>query len=488
MRVYRADIRVTSTYTPRHQRSTDHCHPQRQVTLKTTIHIGLHKSGTTTLQTSWRGAFSSTSDPWFPAFENSTAPGHHEAAWSIATTQRGSIDLGLEYARLLDRGIIEIEDVVSEAHSRGVEHLLISSEELSRITTSEGSRFKSLLNSDDVTILLTITRPVHRWYSAWQELVKAGLAETPEESEDKICIMTLLEDGKLEALLHAIPADRVVVRIVRTDPYEPEFAEQVSSVLGIYLPEALNPHLTTNTSFGANVELLRRLNANNESIAIDPSSLEARLRELEHPDAQHSTEFSTQDGYDLPQNFAEIARAEQRLLRHLDETSVIELHDPHDQLARWDDVTPPRWVEEIAQRSWPIVSDPSMSASDLAWRARIVLACTKRNNAEEQHRLALEIASQHEELVRALHHSEALEAELGRAAQHSATLETELDRAAQHLATLEADNAEMSYRSTRLTEELEELRPYSERPSLAIRVFFRNLWPALRSRILGQPD
>ena len=456
--------------------------------MKITIHIGLHKSGTTTLQTAWRAAFSSTSDPWFPAFENSTAPGHHETAWTIAATQRGSIDLGLEYSRLLDRGVIEIEDVVSEAHSRGVEHLLISSEELSRLTTSEGARLKGLLDSDDVTILLTITRPVHRWYSAWQEMIKAGLAETPEDSEDKICIMTMLEDGRLEALLRAIPANRVVVRIVRTDPYEPEFAEQVSSVLGICLPESPSPHLTTNTSFGANVELLRRLNAANEPIAIDPSSLQARLHELEHPDAQQSTEFSTQDGYDLPTNFAEIARAEQRLLRHLDEISVIELHDPHEQLARWDDVTPPRWVEEITQRSWPIVSDSSMSPSDLAWRARIVLACNKRNHAEALDRLALQMASQHEELVRALHHSEAVEAELDRAAQHSATLETELDRAAQHSATLEADNAEMSYRSTRLTEELEELRPYSERPSLAIRVFFRNLWPALRSRILGQPD
>jgi hypothetical protein len=475
MRVYRADIRVASTYTPRHRRSTDHrLPPQRQVTLKITIHIGLHKSGTTTLQTAWRAAFSSTSDPWFPAFENSTAPGHHETAWTIAATQRGSIDLGLEYSRLLDRGVIEIEDVVSEARSNGVEHLLISSEEISRITASEGARLKGLLDSDDVTILLTITRPVHRWYSAWQELVKAGLAETPEDSEDKICIMTLLEDGRLEALLRAIPADRVVVRIVRTDPYEPDFAGQVSSVLGIYLPESPSPHLTTNTSFGANVELLRRLNAANEPITIDPSSLQARLRELEHPDARHSTDFSTQDGYDLPQNFAEIARAEQRLLRHLDEISVIELHDPHEQLSRWDDVTPPRWVEEITQRSWPIVIDSSMSSSDLAWRARIVLACNKRNHAEALDRLALQMASQHEELVRALQHSEAVEAELVHAAQHSATLE--------------ADNAEMSYRSTRLTEELEELRPYSERPSLAIRVFFRNLWPALRSRILGQPD
>jgi len=361
---------------------------------------------------------------------------------------------------LLDRGVIEIEEVVSEARLRGAEHLLISSEELSRITTSEGARLKGLLDSDDVTILLTITRPAHRWYSAWQELVKSRLAETPEDSADKICTMTLLEDGRLEALLRAIPADRVVVRIVRTDPYEPDFAEQISSVLGIYLPEAPSPQLTTNTSFGANVELLRRLNAANESIAIDPSSLEARLHELEHPDARQSTEFSMQDGYDLPQNFAEIARGEQRLLRHLDETSVIELHDPHEQLARWDDITPPRWVEEIAQRSWPILSDPSMSPSDLAWRARIVLACTKRNHAEEQSRLALKIASQHEELVRARQHSEALE----------------------------ADHAEMSYRSTRLTEELKELRPYSERPSLAIRVFFRNLWSALRSRILGQPD
>jgi hypothetical protein len=35
---------------------------------------------------------------------------------------------------------------------------------------------------------------------------------------------------------------------------------------------------------------------------------------------------------------------------------------------------------------------------------------------------------------------------------------------------------------------LRDLRPHSERPSLVIRAFVRNLWPALRSRVFGQLD
>ena len=402
-----------------------------------------------------------------------------------------------------------------EAISRGTDHLLISSEELSRITASEGARLRDLLQADYVAILLTITRPVHRWYSAWQELVKNGLAETPADAADDVRVMTVLGQGSLEALLRAIPADRIVVRIVRTEPHELDLPDQVSSALGIDFSASSNVEMPKNTSLGANIELLRRLNAAHESIEIDRAALEAKLRDITQQGPTNHYEFSVQGGYELPANFAEAARSEQLLLQQLADTSVIELHDPHNQLVSWDDLTPPSWVEEIAAQPWPIVADPTLSPEELAWRARIVLASAKADNARALHAAKLQTVTLNEALVRAnkeTHAAKLQSATLNEALvraneeMHSAMVsyetlrdqrtqisilqtstEAAFDELQGKLRELQSYATQLEAESATAHRQVAELRPFSERPSLAARVFLRGLWPALRTRLLSRP-
>jgi hypothetical protein len=81
--------------------------------VKVVLHIGLHKSGTSTIQKAWASAFNRSKRTWYPRLPH--GPSHALVAWWLRDKQ------GVPARRSL-------VDVLAEAGSRRTETLLLSSE------------------------------------------------------------------------------------------------------------------------------------------------------------------------------------------------------------------------------------------------------------------------------------------------------------------------------------------------------------------------
>ena len=87
----------------------------------------------------------------------------------------------------------------------GSGRLLLSSEDLDRARAEDRAGLRSALGDHEVTLVLTATRPVHRWCSGWQTLVRHGLAEYPADATRHVLDFAALRPGRLEELTKLVP-------------------------------------------------------------------------------------------------------------------------------------------------------------------------------------------------------------------------------------------------------------------------------------------
>ena len=149
------------------------------------LHAGLHKSGTTSVQAGWSAAYAEHPDVSYPR-RGHGPPGHHDLFRPLlaAFSEGRAADLAGARARYALRGGKGpgLADVVAAAARRGTGTLLLSSESLDRAVEEDRPRLVEALGEHDLTVVLTATRPVHRWCSGWQTLVKQGLAQYPADA------------------------------------------------------------------------------------------------------------------------------------------------------------------------------------------------------------------------------------------------------------------------------------------------------------------
>jgi hypothetical protein len=344
------------------------------------LHAGLHKSGTTSLQASWNAAYADHRDVWYPRRGDGGPPGHHDLVRPLLTafTEGRDVDLvaaGVAWSLRPKRGE-SLDDVIAAARERGAGTLLLSSEDLDRARQSDRETLDKVLGGEDVTLLLTATRPAHRWCSGWQTLVKHGLAQYPRDAEPLLLDFAALRPGRLSELLDLVPAARRVVRLVRSSPPEPDLAADVAEALGLPDHELAAGRPLQNTSLGTDTEVVLRINR--ADLALGTSRDGKRLlAELRGDGFSYREDPGLAERYALTDAHADGAAAEALWLAS--PGAGIEVLDPHGLLTDWADPTVPEWYAEISRREAVVPAlEPREDRETQLWRVRQERAAYQR--------------------------------------------------------------------------------------------------------------
>ena len=343
--------------------------------MRIVLHAGLHKSGTTSIQGGWKRAYADHGEVWYPppARPARTPPAGAADAARVRRRPRarpgGRASVAFHQQTHRRQRLF---DVVVEAGKRGVGTLLLSSEDLDRAREEDRAGLREALGDHDVTVVLTATRPVHRWCAGWQTLVRHGLAEYPADALRHVVDFAALRPGRLEELANLVPGADCVIRLVRHSPVEPDLAADLAGALG--LPDAqpsgdqeasaevLNPSLGTDT------EVVLRINRADLALGTDRAGTQllARLRGQgflyqEAPELPSATRS--------PRSWLEYAAAEAEWLRDAAFATVL---DPHGVLDTWTDRSVPEWYDNVSRRQ-AVLGDLDAAAADREtqlWRAR----------------------------------------------------------------------------------------------------------------------
>lgn len=342
--------------------------------MRIVLHAGLHKSGSTSVQGSWHAAFSEPGPVWYPKRPADRLPGHHGAIWPLldAYTNVEQADLAWAYyLRGPGAGGQTLDNYVRRAEEAGVEVLLISTEELDRLQASDVPRLREVLGDHEVTFLLTVTRPLQRWCSGWQTMVKHGLAQYPRDAAAHITAYGSLGAGRVEELSQIFGAERSLIRVVRTSPPEEDLPRQLVEALGIAWPEDVELPPIRNVSLGADVEVLRRMNELDLSLGTIEKGGRKRLRQLMETSRGEVAVPGLAERYAPPPEFWAAAEAEQQFLAEGAAAVGVEVLDPHGQLGTWTDKTPSAWYQRISESELeiPDLGTPREDGDQL-WRVR----------------------------------------------------------------------------------------------------------------------
>ena len=349
------------------------------------LHAGLHKSGTTSLQAGWSAAYAEHPDVWYPR-RGKGPPGHHDLfrPLLVAFSEGRAADLAGARARYALGGQQgrTLSEVVADAVARGTGTLLLSSESLDRAVDEDRPQLVDALGGHDLTVVLTATRPAHRWCSGWQTLVKQGLAQYPREAASHVLDFAALRPGRLQALSRVLPAVRRVVRLVRTSPPEPDLAAGLAEALGLPDAARASGQGARNTSLGTDTEVVLRLNRAGLALGASREGREL-LERLRGEGFAHRDDEALADRYALPDDFDRLAADEAAWLEGPAAADGVEVVDPHHALGDWKDLTPPDWYAEISRREAvvPALDEALATAEDLEtqlWRARQELSVHRR--------------------------------------------------------------------------------------------------------------
>ncbi len=332
------------------------------------VHAGLHKSGTTSLQDSWKRAYADHPTVWYPE-PPPGPPGHHRLVRPLlrAFTEGRAPDLLGASVAFQGRGggRQTLADVLEEGRRRAVDTLLLSSEDLDRAHEEDRAALDDALGRERVTLVLTATAPMHRWCSGWQTLVKHGLAQYPADAARHIVDFAALRAGRLAELVDLIPASSCIVRLVRNSPPEPDLAADLAAAVG--LPDAGRATAlpVRNASLGTDTEVVLRINRADLALGTDRAGREL-LERLRGTGFAYRDAPGLEERYAVPDEVLEAAAVEAAWLAGLDT-----LLDPHGLLATWTDPALPEWYRMISRREAVV---PELEGAEdretQLWRAR----------------------------------------------------------------------------------------------------------------------
>lgn len=338
--------------------------------MRIVVHAGLHKSGTTTVQSRWKAAYDGvgpSAGVRYPRRGNDGPPGHHYLTRSlqVAFTEQRDPDLVLASTKHALRGghVPSLANVVRRAAEDDVETLVISTEDLDRSRPEDAARIAEAWQGHEVHLLLTVTSPVHRWCSGWQELVKHGLADYPCDAVPQVLRFAAL--GRLPEIVETLSPARTVVRLVRTSPVESLLPEDLATLMGLPAPRPVAgvAGVAANASLGRDAEIVLRLNRAGLGVGTDREGRE-HLRRIRAAGVTY-VEVDAADRYAVPTELADLAAAEASWLAGMGAV------DPHVLLADWIDLEPPEWYAALASYSAVLdLPDEPVVVGEAAWRER----------------------------------------------------------------------------------------------------------------------
>jgi hypothetical protein len=312
--------------------------------MRIVLHIGLHKSGTSTVQQAWDKAFGRGKRVWYPRLPH--GPSHALVAWWLRDKE------GVPAQHPLT-------DVLTEADRRRTEVLLLSSEELHEATAEQCARMRSVLAGREVSLLITLTQPAYRWPSLWQEMVKHGWAAPQAKSVPQVDEPGVMGEGCLEGLVERWGIADTTICLVRQHPPEPRLVERLSDLMGLPLPARLRTDMQpVNASLGdAETRMLCEINR----LAPDTRGIEsARGRALFDVLREHGPAGAPRVlmDPDVVGHVAEVAAYEKQGMARLVESGRVRLDDAWSLLPVWGVVDgPSREGPGDPQGSGPL--DPS---------------------------------------------------------------------------------------------------------------------------------
>lgn len=129
--------------------------------MRIVLHIGPHKTGTTSIQTHLLGLLG---DPvsggyWYPVPGGRLGPGHADLARACLKEARP---------------VAELDQVLATAQAAEVGTLVLSSEEFAHAFPARLARLKNALAGHEIHLVVTLNEIQRRVGSIWQELVKGG--------------------------------------------------------------------------------------------------------------------------------------------------------------------------------------------------------------------------------------------------------------------------------------------------------------------------
>jgi hypothetical protein len=238
---------------------------QNQVrALKVILHVGPHKTGTTSIQSCLKSLFGNESPlppTWYPPPEP-RGPGHAALADS-----------------LLNYDTSQLKRIVQKARSAEVERLLLSSENFCRIGDDSWRKIAADCFSGCAVTLVTTQNPMGpRISSIWQESIKQGRQATFESSVERILQDPGLSTTHIPEIARAIGASQAVVVYSRTNDPSRRLLENFLQAIGEDEDRLSNiDMLHENRRIGMiEVELFRRLNQLLSKNGIQPNSAEFR--------------------------------------------------------------------------------------------------------------------------------------------------------------------------------------------------------------------
>jgi len=289
--------------------------------MRVVLHIGLHKSGTSTIQKAWASAFNRSRRTWYPRLPH--GPSHAVVAWWLREKQ------GVPANRSL-------VDVLVDARSRRTETLLLSSEEFHEASAEQVNRLRPLLAGHDVQVLVTLTQPVYRWPSLWQEMVKHGWAAEQGKSIAQVDEPGVLGPGRLEDLVERWSLGEMTVCLVRQHPPEPELASRVSALAGVELPARIARRSgVENVSLG---DVETRILCEVNRLAPDTRGIESArgrgiVEALRAPGPAGATRVLLDP--EVFDHVASVAAIEQAALERLEGSSLVRVRDEWGLLQEW---------------------------------------------------------------------------------------------------------------------------------------------------------
>ncbi len=332
------------------------------------VHAGLHKSGTTSLQESWRRAYADHPAVWYPP-PPPGPPGHHRLFRPLLRAFTDGLAPDLLGASIAFQGRgggrQTLADVLAEARRNEVGTLVLSSEDLDRAHEEDRAALERVLGDERVTLVLTATAPIHRWCSGWQTLVKHGLAQYPADAARHVVEFAALRPGRLAELTQLIPASERVVRLVRNSPPEPDLAADLATALG--LPDAGRAVAmpVQNASLATDTEVVLRINRADLALGTDRVGRDL-LERLRGDGFAYREAPGLEERYAVPDEVLKAAAVEAAWLGGLDS-----LLDPHGLLATWTDPALPEWYRTISRREAVV---PELEGAEdretQLWRAR----------------------------------------------------------------------------------------------------------------------
>ena len=219
--------------------------------MKVFLHIGPHKTGTTSIQAYLLSRFGSAEAArplWYPE-PRERGPGHARLASQMNN-------------RRLAIGSNPLDAVVEAAREAAVDALILSSEDFVGAYPKRLSGYARALEHTDVVLLTTQNSLPNRIASLWQEMVKHGHPGEMAGSTEAIFNRRGIRPGLLTAFTEALNPRQIA--IIYSDPKDPPetLIHRVLAAMDVE-PEEHGPDTAIRRNVGLGlieVEVLRHLN------------------------------------------------------------------------------------------------------------------------------------------------------------------------------------------------------------------------------------